>query len=93
MSYIFTCSHLVSARIGGKRELLSSEAHTEYIQKKLNKMSDKFRPDIVHRCVLAIFDSPLSKANIIDTYIRTTDKKIIRIDQTMRVEVCHSDSA
>ena len=59
--------------------------HKEYIEKSLNKNADRFRPDIVHRSILAIYDSPLSKAGLSEILIHTTDKKVIRLDKSMRV--------
>ena len=77
--------NLQNAKIDGKRVLLSVDEHKDYIEKKLKKSADEFRPDIVHRSVLAIFDSPLSKANLTETYIHTVDKKVIHLDPSMRV--------
>ena len=39
----------------------------------------------MHRSVLAIFDSPLAKAGLSEVLIHTTDKKVIRLDKSMRV--------
>ena len=78
--------NLKTEKIDGKKELLSVDQHKDYIQQKLKKVADEYRPDIVHRSILAVFDSPLSKAEMTETYIHTTDNKVIRVDPTMRVD-------
>ena len=83
---------LVIGRIDGRNELLNLDDHKQYIESKLKKSAEKFRPDILHRSILSVFDSPLSKAGLTKVFIHTSDKKVISIDPSMRVNEADSRS-
>lgn len=78
-------AHLRVATIDEKLVLLSYEENKDYIIKKLKKQPAKFRPDIVHRTILAVFDSPLFKALRIRLLVKVTDGQIIEISPSMRI--------
>lgn len=59
--------------------------HEQYIQKTLKKDPAKYRPDILHRCLLSVYDSPLAKATQVVIYIHTTEGKVIEVSPKMRV--------
>jgi rRNA small subunit pseudouridine methyltransferase Nep1 len=59
--------------------------HDQYITKTLKKDAAKYRPDIIHRCLLAVYDSPLAKAMKVMVYIHTTEGQVIEISPEMRV--------
>ncbi len=82
-----TRRHLVVHIVEGKKQLLSIDDHKQYIETKLKQSAEKYRPDIVHRSVLAVFDSPLSKARMVKLFIHTSDKQIISINPEMRVSM------
>lgn len=66
-------------------ELLSIDDHKEYIETKLKMKADRFRPDIVHRSLLSVYDSPLSKAGLTKAYVRTTNGVLIEFNPKMRI--------
>ena len=78
-------SKLQTAKINDKVQLLNMDDHEQYLQKTLKKDPTKYRPDILHRCMLAVYDSPLAKATKLMVYIHTTDGAVIEISPEMRV--------
>lgn len=72
--------------MGERREILNVDDHKTYIEQSLKKNADRFRPDIVHRCVLSIFDSPLAKIGMVEVYINTLEGAVIQIHPSMRVD-------
>ena len=65
--------------------LLNSNDHKNYITRKLGKDFKHYRPDIVHRSLLTILDSPLSKAGYVQVYIKTMNGLLIEIDPSTKV--------
>ena len=53
--------------------------------KKLNREPIKVRPDIVHQCLLMLFDSPLNKAGLLQVFIRTDKNVLIQIHPQTRI--------
>ena len=68
-----------------KIELLQPDKHKKHIAFKLKRDIAEFRPDILHRCLLAILDSPLNKAGLLKVYIHTIDNVLIEVDPSIRV--------
>ena len=77
------------AKLRDKVSLIRPETHKKYITNKLNKDISIFRPDIVHRCLLALQDSPLNRAGLLRVFIHTMDGVLIEIDPSCRVGPPH----
>lgn len=59
---------LETIKIRGKSfELLTSDKHAHYLRKH-NKPLHDARPDILHQCLLALLDSPLNRAGLLQVY-------------------------
>jgi rRNA small subunit pseudouridine methyltransferase Nep1 len=69
----------------GVYELLNCDDHRELCRKKLNKDPNDFRPDILHQELLALMDSPLNKAGLLQVYIHTQKKVLIEVNPSCRV--------
>jgi len=65
-------------------ELVNCDEHQGYIQ-KMKKNYEDFRPDITHQCLLALLDSPLNKAGLLQVYIRTQKHALIEISPHIRI--------
>lgn len=68
----------------GNFELLNCDDHL-YLHKKLNKDPVNSRPDVLHQCLLTLFDSPLNKAGHLQVYIRTFKNILIEISPSTRI--------
>merc|ERR1712166_97066 len=64
-------------------ELLSADHRI--MLKKHNKNPLDFRPDIVHRCLMTLLDSPLNKAGKLKIFILTEKNVVIEVNPTLRV--------
>ena len=64
---------------GKKIELLNSDKHGTLL-KKMNREIGTARPDITHQTLLALFDSPLNRANLLQVYVRTVKNVLIEIN-------------
>lgn len=73
------------AKLQDKVSLVRPETHKKYIAYKLKRDIAEFRPDILHRCLLALQDSPLNKAGLLKVYIHTMDNVLIELDPSCRV--------
>jgi len=71
------------AKIGDKYKLLSSDDRG-YLT-KFGKNPDDYRPDVVHQCLLSLFDSPLNKAGLLQVYMRTADNTLIEVNPHTRI--------
>lgn len=91
-------AHFVSHRIEkteDKYELLTEEhiAPNDSSQRSKFKgkydeylpIKHKFRPDLVHQCLLMLFDSPLNHAELLQVYVRTHDGQLIQIHRETRM--------
>lgn len=67
-----------------KFELLNCDKHKHIISKKGKDPAD-YRPDIVHNCLLMLFDSPLNKANLLQVYVNTKKNVLIEINPQTRL--------
>lgn len=65
-------------------ELLSADTHSK-ILKKNNKNAADYRPDIVHRALLVLLDSPLNKAGQLKIYVHTTKNVLIEVNPKVRI--------
>ena len=68
----------------GNMELINCDDHQRTIKSMARKYED-FRPDITHQCLLALMDSPLNKAGMLQIFIRTDKNVLIEINPRMRV--------
>lgn len=69
----------------GVYELLNCDDHRDLCKKKLRKDPNLFRPDILHQELLALLDSPLNKANLLQVYISTTKNVLIQVNPCIRM--------
>ena len=64
---------LESVKVGGSYELLNCDKHKQQIL-KMKKDPCTCRPDILHQCLLMLFDSLLNRANLLQVYVHTSKK-------------------
>ena len=65
-------------------ELINSDDHRNLI-KKMNKSFEDFRPDVLHHCLLNLFESPLNKAGMLQVYIRTKENVLIEVSPKTKI--------
>ncbi|GFY43578.1 ribosomal RNA small subunit methyltransferase NEP1 [Trichonephila inaurata madagascariensis] len=65
-------------------ELFNSEDHIRLL-KKWESQGIGCRPDIVHQCLLMLFDSPLNRAGLLQVYIHTEKNALIEINPQTRI--------
>ena len=51
----------------------------------MNKKYEDYRPDVTHQCLLALLDTPLAKAGLLQVFIRTEQKVLIEINPHLKV--------
>jgi rRNA small subunit pseudouridine methyltransferase Nep1 len=73
------------AKLRDKVSLVTPGTHKKYITEKLKMEIAVFRPDIVHRCLLSLQDSPLNKAGLLKVFVHTLDNVLIEFDPSCRV--------
>lgn len=66
--------------------LLSSETP----EAKKMKDPSKYRPDILHQCLLILLDSPLNKSGNLNILIETVSGKVIKINPKIRIPRVYS---
>ena len=65
-------------------ELINSDDHGNLI-KKMNKSLEDYRPDVLHQCLLNLFESPLNKAGLLQVFIRTKENVLIEISPKTKI--------
>lgn len=65
-------------------EIINSDDHVPLI-KKMKKSIEDYRPDVLHQCLLALFDSPLNKEGLLQVYIHTKQNVLIEISPKTRI--------
>ena len=65
-------------------EIINSDDHRNLI-KKMNKSFEDFRPDVLHHCLLNLFESPLNKAGMLQVFIRTKENVLIEISPKTKI--------
>ena len=65
-------------------ELINSDDHMNLI-KKMNKSYEDYRPDVLHQCLLNLFESPLNKSGMLQVYIRTKENVLIEINPKTKI--------
>ncbi|XP_020573612.1 ribosomal RNA small subunit methyltransferase nep-1 [Phalaenopsis equestris] len=83
--FILDKAPLEIGKVGNKHQLLNSDEHANFL-KKQGKDPSEYRPDIVHQAILAILDSPLTKAGRLQAlYIHSTRNAIIEVKPHVRI--------
>ena len=70
-------------------EIINSDDHMNLI-KKMNKSYEDYRPDVLHQCLLNLFESPLNKAGLLQVYIRTKENVMGQLLQNYRIRALNS---
>ncbi len=65
-------------------ELINCDDHSKLIGKMGKKLED-YRPDVTHQSLLALFDSPLNKAGLLQVFITTQKKACIQLSPQLEV--------
>ena len=65
-------------------EIINSDDHMNLI-KSMNKSYEEYRPDVLHQCLLNLFESPLNKAGMLQVYIRTQENVLIEISPKTKI--------
>ncbi|CAD6243162.1 unnamed protein product [Miscanthus lutarioriparius] len=72
-------------KVGKTMQILNSDDHANYLRKQNRNPAD-YRPDIIHQALLAIFDSPLTKAGRLQAvYVRTEKGVLFEIKPHVRM--------
>ncbi|KYR02053.1 putative ribosome biogenesis protein [Tieghemostelium lacteum] len=75
---------LETVKVRESYQLLNCDDHSDFL-KKYKREASEARPDILHQCLLALFDSPLNKAGLLQVYIRTTKNVLIEVHPQTRI--------
>ncbi|RKP16706.1 Nep1-domain-containing protein [Rozella allomycis CSF55] len=79
---------LETVRVGKSKDapyqLLNCDDHQGIIKRHGKEIAD-YRPDITHQCLLALLDSPLNKAGLLQVYIHTQKNVLIEINPHTRI--------
>ena len=65
-------------------EIINSDDHMNLI-KKMNKSYEDYRPDVLHQCLLNLFESPLNKSGMLQVFIRTKENVLIEISPKTKI--------
>uniref|UniRef100_A0A914DG20 18S rRNA (pseudouridine-N1)-methyltransferase n=1 Tax=Acrobeloides nanus TaxID=290746 RepID=A0A914DG20_9BILA len=77
------CS-LESDKVGNNYVILSSDKHRQFLLKQ-HKDPMKYRPDILHQCLLTLLDSPLNRAGLLQVYFRTNKNVLVEVNPQCRI--------
>ncbi|KAF9592314.1 hypothetical protein IFM89_014222 [Coptis chinensis] len=76
VTFILEKASLQKGVVGKTAKILNSDEHASFLLKQ-NKSLDDFRPDILYRALLAIFDSPLCKAGMVQAIYVKVDNGVL----------------
>ena len=65
-------------------ELINCDDHSKVIA-KMKRSPEEFRPDIAHKAMLALLDSPLNKNNKLQLILRTQKGITIEVNPDIRM--------
>ena len=65
-------------------QIINCDDHYKII-KSMKKKLDEYRPDIIHQCLLNLFDSPLNKAGLLQVFLHTNKNILIEINPKTRI--------
>ena len=51
----------------------------------MGKSYEDYRPDVLHQCLLSIFESPLNKSGLLQVYIRTKENVLIELNPKLKI--------
>ena len=68
----------------GMFELLNCDDH-RHLHAKFKKNPSDSRPDIAHQALLALLDSPLNKAGLLQVYLHTEKNVLVEIHPSIRI--------
>ncbi|KAM3193520.1 hypothetical protein ACQJBY_070261 [Aegilops geniculata] len=72
-------------KLGKTMQILNSDDHANYLRKHNRNPAD-YRPDIIYQALLAIFDSPLTKAGRLQAvYVRTEKGVLFEVKPNVRL--------
>jgi rRNA small subunit pseudouridine methyltransferase Nep1 len=77
-------ANLETIKVGERFELLNSEDHATMLRKR-KREANEARPDITHQCLLALLDSPLNRAGMLQVYIHTANNVLIEVHPSTRI--------
>ena len=77
-------ANLETCKTGRGIELINCDDHQKTIT-KMGKKYEEYRPDVTHQCLLALLDSPLNKAGLLQVFIRTEQNVLIEINSMLKV--------
>eukprot|EP00123_Amoebidium_parasiticum_P008668 comp18946_c0_seq1/m.21182 comp18946_c0_seq1/g.21182 ORF comp18946_c0_seq1/g.21182 comp18946_c0_seq1/m.21182 type:complete len:229 (-) comp18946_c0_seq1:398-1084(-) len=75
---------LETAKVGKEYQLLNCDDHQNILKKAGKNIADA-RPDITHQCLLALLDSPLNKAGLLQVYLHTEKGVLIEVNPKTRI--------
>ncbi|KAL5723374.1 rRNA small subunit pseudouridine methyltransferase Nep1 [Ranunculus cassubicifolius] len=85
ITFVLDKASLQTGFVGKTVKLLNADEHAQSLLKQ-NKALHDYRPDIAHRALLAIFDSPLSKAGLVHAiYVRTEKGVLFEVKTHVRI--------
>ena len=65
-------------------EIINSDDHMNLI-KKMGKSYEDYRPDVLHQCLLNLFESPLNKSGMLQVFIRTKENVLFEISPKTKI--------
>ncbi len=65
-------------------ELLNCDDHGKIIGKMGKKLED-YRPDVTHQSLMALYDSPLNQAGLLQVFITTNKKACIQLSPMLQI--------
>jgi len=77
-------SSLEVVKNGKNFELLNCDDHKQ-IMRKHGRDPATARPDITHKCLLMLMDSPLNRAGLLQVYIHTEKNALIEVNPQTRI--------
>ncbi|XP_037933606.1 ribosomal RNA small subunit methyltransferase NEP1 [Teleopsis dalmanni] len=77
-------AQLETVKAGKTFELLNCDDHVSIIRKNGKDLAS-CRPDIIHQCLLMLFDSPLNRAGLLQVYIKTEQNVLVEINPQTRI--------
>ncbi|KAJ6845527.1 ribosomal RNA small subunit methyltransferase nep-1 [Iris pallida] len=83
--FLLDRASLEVAKVGKNFQILNSDDHANFL-KKQNRNPADYRPDIIHQALLAILDSPLTKAGRLQAlYVRTEKGVLFEVKPHVRM--------
>ncbi|OAY72660.1 Ribosomal RNA small subunit methyltransferase NEP1 [Ananas comosus] len=83
--FVLEKASLEVGKVGKNLQMLNSDDHANFLRKQNRNPAD-YRPDIIHQALLAIFDSPLTKAGRLQAvYVKTERGVLFEIKPHVRM--------